>query len=164
MDRNLCHGKKDDPIRYNVGSCREKLAKPPILCGEGSATSTIQCAGVLGHEDVAVEVEKVGLAGVFEDLLDGVFGFGGGEVEAAVVAAEGDEVEVAGLLKAFQAVGHGEFRWVGDGSGWRVWGRAVALFARWPSHDGETVMNKAPDLRGGGSELVPPCQHPGHRA
>ncbi len=62
---------------------------------------------VLGHEDVAVEVEAVGSAGVFEDLLDGVFGFGGGEVGEAVKAAEGDEVEVAGLLEAFEAVGHG---------------------------------------------------------
>ncbi len=61
---------------------------------------------VLGHEDVAVEVEAVGSAGVFEDLLDGVFGFGGGEVGEAVKAAEGDEVEVAGLLEAL-VFGHG---------------------------------------------------------
>ena len=62
---------------------------------------------VLGHEDVAVEVDAVGLAGLFEDLLDGVSGFGPGEVREAVVAAEGDEVEVAGLLEAYEAVGHG---------------------------------------------------------
>ena len=62
---------------------------------------------VLGHEDIGVEVEAVGLTGLFEDLFDEVFGFGGGEEREAVVAAEGDEVEVAGLVVALEAGGHG---------------------------------------------------------
>ncbi len=61
---------------------------------------------MLGHEDVAVEVEAVGGAEVFELVLDDVFGLGWGEEGEAVVAAEGNEVEVAGLLVALEAVGH----------------------------------------------------------
>ena len=42
------------------------------------------------------------------DLFDQVLGMGGGDEEReAVVAAEGDEMELAGLLVALQACGHG---------------------------------------------------------
>jgi len=35
---------------------------------------------VLGHEDAGVDVEVVGLPGLFQDGFEGLFGFGGGEV------------------------------------------------------------------------------------
>ena len=62
---------------------------------------------VLGHKDVGVEVEAVGLADLFEDLFDDVLGIVSGEEREAVMAAEGDEVEIAGLLVTLQALGHG---------------------------------------------------------
>ena len=49
---------------------------------------------VFGHEDVGVEEEVVGAAGPFDDLFEDFFGFGGVEVGEAVVATEGDEVEM----------------------------------------------------------------------
>ena len=53
-----------------------------------------------GHEDEAVDVEVVALAGLFEGVLEGeeVIGEGGG----AVVSAEGEEVEMAFGLVAVE--------------------------------------------------------------
>jgi hypothetical protein len=47
------------------------------------------------------------LAGLFEDLLDYVFCFVGVEQGLTLVTTEGDEVELFGLLEAFEAGGHG---------------------------------------------------------
>ena len=58
---------------------------------------------VLRHEDVGVEGEAVGEAGLFDDLFEDVFGFGRFQVRAAVVTTEGDEVELACVLAAFKA-------------------------------------------------------------
>ena len=60
---------------------------------------------MLGHEDVSGYLQIVTLTGLFEDGEEGVFGFGGGDEGEAVVAAEGEEVEVAGGLTTFQAWG-----------------------------------------------------------
>jgi hypothetical protein len=46
-------------------------------------------------------------AGLFEDLLDCVFCFVGVEEGLTLVTTEGDEVELFGLLEAFEAGGHG---------------------------------------------------------
>ena len=62
---------------------------------------------VLGHEDVAVDHEAVTLAGGFEDLFEAEAGGIGVQVGETTVAAEGDEVEVAFVLEAFEADGHG---------------------------------------------------------
>jgi hypothetical protein len=56
---------------------------------------------VLGHDDVGVEGEIVRAAGLFDDLFENVFGFGGFEVGETVVTTECDEVELAGILAAF---------------------------------------------------------------
>ena len=56
---------------------------------------------VLGHEDVAADVEMVAFAEGFEDFFEGLFGVGRSEEWEALVTAKGDEVEVAGLLIAF---------------------------------------------------------------
>jgi len=48
---------------------------------------------MLGHEDVAVDLEVVTLAGFFEGLLEE--GVVTGEVGFAAITAEGDEVKVA---------------------------------------------------------------------
>ena len=49
---------------------------------------------VFRHQDVSVEEEVVGAAGSFDDLLEDFFGSWGVEVGKAVVATEGDEVEM----------------------------------------------------------------------
>ena len=58
---------------------------------------------VLGHEDVAEDGEVVADAEGLEHVLDDLFGFWGVEVGEAVVAAEGDEVEVAFVLQTLEA-------------------------------------------------------------
>jgi hypothetical protein len=62
---------------------------------------------VLGHEDVGVDGEVVGVAGLFDDSFEDVFGVGVFEKGETVVATEGDEVELAGGLAAFEAQWHG---------------------------------------------------------
>jgi len=55
---------------------------------------------VVGHEDVADEMKAVPLAGLFEDLLDGVACVGGLEDMGVAMAGDGDEVKMAGLVAA----------------------------------------------------------------
>src|SRR5258705_12068810 len=62
---------------------------------------------VLGHEDVGGQAEALLFAGLFEDLLEGVFCFFGAEEGLALVTTEGDEVELLRLLEALQARWHG---------------------------------------------------------
>ncbi len=61
---------------------------------------------VLGHEDVGGDAEALLLASLFEDLLEGVFCGGSLEEGLSVVTTEGDEVELVGLLEAFEARWH----------------------------------------------------------
>ncbi len=65
---------------------------------------------MLGHEDVGGNAETLLFAGLFEDLLEGVFCFFGVEEGLALVTTEGDEVELVGLLEAFEARWHGGAR------------------------------------------------------
>jgi hypothetical protein len=65
---------------------------------------------VFGHDDVAEEVKLIFPAGGFEGVLEDGGGAGGGQVGISVVAAEGDEVEIACLLSSFEAWGHGVLR------------------------------------------------------
>ncbi len=62
---------------------------------------------MLGHEDVGGYAEALLFTDLFEDLLDCVFCCWGVEEGLALVATEGDEVELLGLLEAFQAGWHG---------------------------------------------------------
>lgn len=62
---------------------------------------------VVRHEDVAEDGEAISLAGLFEDLLEGVAGGGSSEDIGVTVAADGDEVEMPGLLMSNEALGHG---------------------------------------------------------
>ena len=62
---------------------------------------------VFRHEDVGDDGEALLSAGLFKDLLDCVFCCCGVEEGLTLVATEGDEVEVFGLLVAFEAGGHG---------------------------------------------------------
>jgi hypothetical protein len=54
-----------------------------------------------------MEGESVRATGSFDDRLDGGFGCGGFKVWTTTVAAEGDEVELAGFVTTFEALGHG---------------------------------------------------------
>jgi hypothetical protein len=62
---------------------------------------------VLGHEDVGGDAETLLFAGLFQDLLDCVFCCVGLEEGLTFVTAEGDEVELFGLLVASEAGEHG---------------------------------------------------------
>ena len=53
---------------------------------------------VVRHEDVAEDLKKIFLAGLFEDCLQGITGFGRFEDVCVAVATDGDEMEVAGVL------------------------------------------------------------------
>jgi hypothetical protein len=58
---------------------------------------------VVRHDDVAVDVKQIFLTGLFEDAGESVTSFGGAEYAAFTCAAEGDEVEVSGLVVSIQA-------------------------------------------------------------
>lgn len=62
---------------------------------------------MFGHDDVGVDRQLMGGAGLFDDLFEGVFGGWVFEVGETAVTAEGDEVKLACLLSSFQANGHG---------------------------------------------------------
>lgn len=60
-------------------------------------------------------MEEIFLAGLFEDLLEGVTGGGGFEEVGVAVTADGDEVEVSGVVETDQTLWHG----VSLMEGWR---------------------------------------------
>src|SRR5882724_7629884 len=62
---------------------------------------------VLGYEDVGGYAEALLFAGLFEDLLYGVFCGGSLEEGLPFVTTEGDDVELVGLLETFEARWHG---------------------------------------------------------
>lgn len=78
--------------------------------GEGSGLSDVGFAqeqvDVLGHEDVAEDVELVSLPKLFEDRFEGKSGVVVVEIRQTTVAAEGDEVFVALRLVALETTGH----------------------------------------------------------
>jgi hypothetical protein len=53
---------------------------------------------VVRHDDIAVDLELVFCAGLFEDFEEGVSGLWSSEDGAVTETTEGDEVEVSGLL------------------------------------------------------------------
>jgi hypothetical protein len=55
---------------------------------------------VVGHDDVAEDVEDVFFAGFFEDVKEGIARFGSAQDGAFTGATEGKEVEVSGLVIA----------------------------------------------------------------
>ena len=61
---------------------------------------------VLGHDDVAEDVELIALASEFERIEEDISCGRGVEVGFAVVAAEGDEVVVTLLLVSYEAPRH----------------------------------------------------------
>ena len=65
-----------------------------------------QQVDVLRHDDVAEEFETVFLTDGFEGMLEDSCGPRRIEIRLAAVTAEGDEVEVAGLLSTFKAWWH----------------------------------------------------------
>ena len=56
---------------------------------------------VLGHEDVGVEGEFVGLPGPLDDLFEDVLWFWCREVGLTAVTTDGDEVELACVVTPF---------------------------------------------------------------
>lgn len=62
---------------------------------------------MLGHDNVAENLELIAFTGEFEGVLEDVSVCGGVEVGLAVVATEGDEVVVALLLVSLEVERHG---------------------------------------------------------
>ena len=61
---------------------------------------------MIRHEDVAVQVEAVALAGSFQDVFEDCAGMIVVEIGETVVAGEGNKVVVAGSLVTLEAAGH----------------------------------------------------------
>ena len=77
---------------------------------------------MVGHEDIAEDVKGIFAAGLLDDLLEGVAGFGGLQDVGVAVAADGDEVEVSGLVVTREALWHGvESSGGGPGGEWHGW-------------------------------------------
>jgi hypothetical protein len=62
---------------------------------------------VLRHDDLGSDTEAVLFAGLFEDYLNDVLGGVGLKEGLTAVTAEGDEVEISGLLVTLEARWHG---------------------------------------------------------
>jgi len=62
---------------------------------------------VFGHDDVGVDHQLIGGAGLFDDLFEGVFRGWVFEIGEAPEATEGDEVKLVCLLSSFETQGHG---------------------------------------------------------
>jgi hypothetical protein len=62
---------------------------------------------VFGHDYVSRDEEVIPGAGALENFKERVAGFGRAEEWVAVLTAEGDEVEAAGLLETVETPGHG---------------------------------------------------------
>lgn len=70
---------------------------------------------MVGHDDVADDVEFVTGSELFEEVEDGVSSVWSSEDGAVTEAGEGDDVEVSGDVVTDQAGGH--FTWIGLGVG-----------------------------------------------
>src|SRR6266404_3539385 len=62
---------------------------------------------VLGHDNISTNEESVLLAHSFQRLLECPASCGSRKLLLPPMAAKGNEVQVAGLLKALQSPGHG---------------------------------------------------------
>ena len=62
---------------------------------------------VLGHDDVAGDVEAVPSANLFESEFEDVPGVRSGQQRGAVIATTGDEVEAVRLLESLECPGNG---------------------------------------------------------
>jgi hypothetical protein len=69
---------------------------------------------MLGHDDVANHIEPVPTAGLLEGFEEDVALLRCVQKRCALVATEGEEVQVSGLLRSLQSPRHGQ----------RVWGTA----------------------------------------
>jgi len=63
---------------------------------------------VLGHDYVADHDKTVATARFFQDTEEQVAALRGSEEGSALVATEGDEVEIAGAVSTTETGGHGE--------------------------------------------------------
>jgi hypothetical protein len=62
---------------------------------------------MLGHQDVADDVESVAAAGFLQRLLEDAFRFFRLKIGLTTITTEGDKVKVVGLLKSDESLGHG---------------------------------------------------------
>ena len=60
------------------------------------------------HYYVSIHTHRVLLSNTFERQLKGAASLDCSEIRSAPVTAKGDEVRIAGFLKAFQSPGHRE--------------------------------------------------------
>src|SRR5450631_586058 len=62
---------------------------------------------MLGHHDVADDIESVGAAGFLQRMLEDSFRFFRLKIGLTTITTEGDKVQVTGLLKSDESLGHG---------------------------------------------------------
>ena len=68
---------------------------------------THQQVNVVGHDDVSINAHCEATAHALEAIKEEIASRGIGEVRSAVVAAESDEMRLAGMVKSGQVGGHG---------------------------------------------------------
>ena len=62
---------------------------------------------MLGHHDVADDIESVAAAGFLQRMLEDSFRFFRLKIGLTTITTEGDKVKVVGLLKSDESLGHG---------------------------------------------------------
>ena len=62
---------------------------------------------MLGHHNVADDIESVAAAGFLQRMLEGGFRFFRLKIRLTTITTEGDKVQVVGLLKSDESLGHG---------------------------------------------------------
>ena len=62
---------------------------------------------MLGHHDVADDIESVAAVGFLQRMLEDSFRFFRLKIGLTTITTEGDKVKVVGLLKSDESLGHG---------------------------------------------------------
>ena len=62
---------------------------------------------MLGHHDVADDIESVAATGFLQRMLEDSFRFFRLKIRLTTITTEGDKVKVVGLLKSDESLGHG---------------------------------------------------------
>jgi hypothetical protein len=100
----LPEGHAFDGAKFAGSVLLEHLKSDREFCALGFAHQQMD---VFGHDYVSRDEEVVPRSGALQDFQKDVARFGSAEEWVAVLTAEGDEVETAGLLESGKTPGHG---------------------------------------------------------